>query len=136
MGAYLAGIARQVCEQVELPGGQLYRCPAHRDRSRGDVNENRADGHRRRHRGRIARRRVPERDPEAGLQFLHPEGLGDVVVGATVESEHLALLAVESGKDDHRHVRPLPQPPADLDAVDVGETEVEHDELRRRLRGA
>ena len=92
-----------------------------------------AHGQGRRCRRRIAGRRVPQCDPEAGLQFLHPERLGDVVVGAAVEREHFAFLAVERGQHDHWHVGPLSEPLADLDTVDVREPKVEHDEVGHRL---
>jgi hypothetical protein len=79
---------------------------------------------------------VPERDPEASLEFLHPEWLGDVVVGPAIKCEHLAILAVECGKHDHWHFGPLAEASADLDTIDVREPEIEHDEVGHRLSGA
>ena len=39
------------------------------------------------HRLLLGRRGAPQRGPEAGQQLVHPERLGDVVVGAGVEGE-------------------------------------------------
>ena len=68
---------------------------------------------------------------------LHPcdelggrERLREVVVAAELEPEHAVDLAVARGEEDHRDLRRLPQALAHLEAVDVGEPDVEHDEAR------
>ena len=66
---------------------------------------------------------------------LHPrhqlgggERLGEVVVTAELESEHAVDFAVACGEEDHGDLRRLAQPPAHFEAVDVRESDVEHDE--------
>ncbi len=58
------------------------------------------------------------------------ERLREVVVGAELEPEHTVDLAVAGGEEDHRHLRRASDAPADLEPVDVGETDVEHHEPR------
>ena len=65
-----------------------------------------------------------------GHQLGGRERLGEVVVAAELEPEHAVDLAVAGGEEDHRDVRGLAQSAAHLEAVDVGETDVEHDEAR------
>ncbi len=60
------------------------------------------------------------------------ERLRQVVVGADLEPDDLVDVLVARGEHQDRHVRVLAQPLADLDPVDVGEHQVEHDQRRRR----
>ena len=66
---------------------------------------------------------------QPGEQFVHAEGLGDVVVRAGVERLDLLVGSVAGGEHQDRHARPAPQPLDDLDAVHVGQTEVEDDHV-------
>ena len=74
---------------------------------------------------------VAERDPQARFELAHPEGLGHVVVGPTVERGDLAVLGAVGGEHDDGHVAPLPDPPAHLHAVEVGKPEIEDDDVGR-----
>ena len=56
------------------------------------------------------------------------ERLGEVVVAAELEPEHAVDLAVARGEEDDGDLRRLPQALHHLEAVDVGEPDVEHDE--------
>jgi hypothetical protein len=63
-------------------------------------------------------------------QLQHAEGLGDVVVGAQPEPQHLVGLLVARRQDQHRHVEPLgAQRPQHAVAVEVGQHQVEHHEV-------
>ncbi len=79
---------------------------------------------------------------DAGEQLGEPERLDQVVVGAGVEAGDDVELLVAGGEDEDGQVGVRgAQPPADVDAVDVGQAEVEDDELdavvgRGRARGA
>ena len=64
----------------------------------------------------------------AGDELGGGERLREVVVAAELEPEHPVDLAVAGGEEDHGHLRRLPQPPAHLEAVDVGQADVEDDE--------
>ena len=64
------------------------------------------------------------------------ERLGHVVVAADREPGDLVLDAVAGGEEQHGHPDAVgPQPSRDLEAVEVGEHHVEHDEVGRVLLG-
>ena len=87
--------------------------------------------------GRPVAVRAPaaQQRPHARGEVGERERLGDVVVGAGVEPEHLVELRAARGEHEHRRPRlALVQPAADLDPVDAGQAEVEHDDLERRRR--
>ena len=77
----------------------------------------------------VDRRRPPDGGAQPGQQLVHAERLGDVVVGAGVEGGHLVGLALADRQHDDRDVRPTAQAADDLDAVDAGEADVEHDDV-------
>ena len=73
------------------------------------------------------------RDPRH--QLLEAEGLDEVVVPAEREAAHLVLGGVSGGEEEHR--RPVTggaQALAHVEAVEVGEHHVEHDEIRLHRR--
>jgi hypothetical protein len=72
---------------------------------------------------------VTERHPHARKQFAHPEGLGDVVVGARIEGGHLGRLLALGGENNDGDEGPFAQPADHLEAVHVGKTEIENDEV-------
>ncbi len=79
-----------------------------------------------------------EHGPDPGLQLGEAERLDQVVVRARIQRvDPVRLLAVR-GNDDDRDTGSLPEPPADLHAVDVGQLEVEQHDVRitagQRLR--
>jgi hypothetical protein len=55
--------------------------------------------------------------------------LDDVVVRAELEPHHPVDLLAPRADDDDRHAGALSKPPADLQAVQVGQTEVEQNEV-------
>ena len=80
--------------------------------------------------GRAARPPAPGERAQARQQLGERERLRQVVVGAGVEPGDAILDRVARGQ--HQHRRPdaaLPQPAADLDAVDAGQHQVEHDRV-------
>jgi hypothetical protein len=70
----------------------------------------------------------------AGEQFVDGERLGDVVVGAGVQGVDLVLAAGPTGQHDDRYRGPAAQAVDDVDAVDVGQPEVEDDEVGLPIR--
>ncbi len=56
--------------------------------------------------------------------------LRQVVVRAQLEAEELVQLVVAGGQHDHRQVRIPADGPGDVEAVEAGQAEVEHDEIR------
>jgi len=67
--------------------------------------------------------------PYPGKEFSRSEGLAEVVVGSLVEGVHLGSLVPPGGDDDHRKLEVFPDPPQNLHAVDVGEPEIEQNDV-------
>jgi hypothetical protein len=72
---------------------------------------------------------------DAGLELHGGERLDHVVVGAGVQGADDAGVVVPRGGDDHRHGRHGPEHPQQLPAVEVGQPEVQDDEVRALLHG-
>ena len=68
--------------------------------------------------------------PDAGHELAEPERLHDVVVGSQLEQQDAVDLVGTCGHDDDRHLVSCPQPPAHLAPVEVGQTQVQEDEIR------
>jgi hypothetical protein len=47
-------------------------------------------------------RKMPQNDTDAGEKLVDAEGLGEVVVGASVQGDHLVLLPSSRRDDDDR----------------------------------
>ena len=92
--------------------------------------------------GGLGRTVGPAQDgPDAGDQLARAERLGQVVVGAELEAEQLVELVVAGGEHDDRDGRVAAELAGDVEPVEPGQAEVEHDEVRpaladRRQRGA
>jgi hypothetical protein len=67
---------------------------------------------------------------DPGQQLTRAVRLGDVVVGAQLEPDHLVHLGVLGADDDHRHVAPGPQRAADLGTGQARQHQVEQDDVR------
>lgn len=67
--------------------------------------------------------------PQPGQQLVHAEGLGDVVVGTRVQRLDLLVGGVPGGEHDDRHPGPAAQPLDHVDAVEVGQAQVEHHDV-------
>ena len=92
------------------------------------------------HRRQVGLDAAAQHGADAGDQLARRVRLGDVVVGAELEPDHLVDLVVLGADHDHRHVGGLPDLAADLGARDAGQHQVEqHDvgagavELRQRI---
>ena len=80
-------------------------------------------------------RRVAQRHAHAREQLAGAERLRQVVVGPGVERLDLVRLLPARGDDHDRHGAPVADAAHDLDAVEVGQAEVEQHEVgRARLR--
>ena len=76
--------------------------PSTRDAGEPRIERDRAAAELRRAPGRSTRRMSAAQPRE---HFLHPERLGDVVVGAAVDALHLLVPAAARGQDQHRASR-------------------------------
>lgn len=61
--------------------------------------------------------------------LTYPEGFGDVVVRAELEPDHAVRLVAAGADHDDRDVAARPQRLADVEAVGVGQPEVEEDDV-------
>ncbi len=75
--------------------------------------------------------RPPQQRLDAADQLAHAERLHQVVVGAHFQPDHLVHLVRAGGEEDHRSARLASQLAQDLEAIDPGEADVEHDEVGR-----
>ena len=80
-------------------------------------------------RGAAARRAAAQQRAQAGEQLLALEGLDEVVVGAGVEALDARLDRVAGGEHEDRDVVGRAQAPGHLHAVELGQPEVEDDEV-------
>ncbi len=81
----------------------------------------------------------PQERSDPRLELGEIDRLGDVVVGPGVETDDLVLGRVErrlnDDRDEGQRLVAL-DAPGDLEAVDLGEHDVEQNEIRERLRGS
>ena len=84
---------------------------------------------------RAARRAAAQQRAQAGEQLLALERLDEVVVGAGVEALDAAVERVAGGEHEDRHVAVGAQAPGDLDAVELGQAEVEDDQVGHERDG-
>jgi hypothetical protein len=121
-------MAVEEAQEVEFAGGRVDLVAADQDAAAGHVELDDAEavglgtG--------LAAAATAQRGANAGDDLGHREGLGDVVVGAQGEAEHLVALLVLGRKDDHRRIGIVGAHALDdLDAVELGQHHVEQDEV-------
>ena len=73
---------------------------------------------------------APQQGADPGEQLLHPERLGQVVVGAAIDRIDLLRPAVACRQDEDRH-RAAIRPPSlqNLSTVELRQSEIEHHEI-------
>ena len=125
-------VAHQVLEQLELALGELDLALTAGHLVRVRVQGQVGDGQRR----RPAWRAAAQQRAQPREQLLTLERLDEVVVGTGVQALDAGLQRVAGGEHEDRHVVGRAQPAGHLDAVELGQPEVEDDEVgveRRRL---
>ena len=134
-GDDLPGVADQRVEQAVLERRQLHGLAAHRHLVAVAVDAKFAAVEHAL--GRFADRAVAvaHGDADARQQLARAERLGQVVVGARVERPHLVAFLVARRDDEDRAREPGAQLADDVDAVEVGQAEVEDDEVRPAALG-
>jgi hypothetical protein len=81
-------------------------------------------------RGHAARGAAPQQRPHTGEQLLALERLDEVVVGADVQPFDARLQRVAGGQhQDRRVVAVIAQALGDVDPVQAGEPEIQHDDV-------
>lgn len=66
---------------------------------------------------------------DAGQKLGGAEGLGDVIVAAAVQGQHLFLLVGPGGNDDNGHHGPFPHLLDDLDSVHIRQAQIQKDQV-------
>ncbi len=121
----MPGMLEEAREQVELLARQL-------DLSAGDGDVARVapqhDVARREHLVLVAVLDAAQDRLDARGELARRERLRDVVVGAELEAGDAVGLLVARGQHQDRHLRVRAHLPADLEAVDPRQADVEHDE--------
>jgi hypothetical protein len=122
---------RENAEELELDEGQLRFRSAHLDRSARHVDSQLAGLDHlvvaplpRPWGGSAAQQR-----PHPAAELPDREGLGDVVVGAELEPEHLVEFVVPGGEHDDGDGALGPEPLAHLEPVELRQHQVEDDEI-------
>src|SRR5690606_28665105 len=123
------GLPHQHPEQLELLGGEVELAAALEGAVGGDVDADVLRG------DLVLVGELPagpaQQCADAGEQLSEPEGFGHVVVGAGVQADDEVHLVRPCGEHEDRCGHPLAADPArDVEAVHVGQPEVEHDEVR------
>ena len=80
--------------------------------------------------------RPPQERANTRAELADRERLGDVVVGAELETDHLVELVVAGGQHDDRDGAPRAQLLAYLEPVQLRQHDVEHDEVDRLVAEA
>ena len=89
------------------------------------------------HKGRGRRPRLstpPQCRPDPRHQFVHTEGLRDVIVRAFIERLHFVVALVPGGEHYDRYRSEEPDTTQHLDAIDIGQAQVEHDHVGPLVR--
>ena len=76
----------------------------------------------------------PQDCPDAGDQFARVEGLGDIVVGADLETDNAVDVGATRRQHDDGQRRLRPQSTTDAEAILTGQLYIEHDEVDRLSR--
>ena len=125
--------AMSVCSRSNSRRGSSSGSPAWRGRVPAGVELDVAhlDGRRRR-RGRGRRGALAgaaQHGADAGDELGHAERLHQVVVGAELEADDAVGLEAAGGEHDDRHLRRRADGAADVAPVDVGQPQVEQDDV-------
>ena len=125
-----AGVRGEQREQLELDERQLHGLAAHLDRAPRQVDAQLAAfDHLIAAADEMRRRGTSEQRPDPASKLPDRERFRDVVVRAELQPEHLVELVVSRRQHDDRHCALVAQTPADLEAVDAGQHDVEHHEI-------
>ena len=126
MGEHLASVCDEGAQQIVLGWSQLHLAARDSNQASGEVNgqfPGAEDGLARRGRGAAQCR------THARQQLTHTKWLGDVVISAGIQRRDLSRFLLLDGQNDDRRLRPLAHEPRDLNAIFVGQPQVQHDQI-------
>ena len=129
MGQHLAGMLHQHAQQFVFLGRQLDLAVADLDDTAHQVDREVAGPE---HRPlAMDLQLMPQRRAHAGEQFIHPERLGQVIVGAEIERLDLAGLVAAARQHHDRHaVVAAADHAQQFVALDIRQAEIENDQCR------
>ena len=117
----------EIPEQFELPMGQMHGQIAADRALRSEIDDQPPD------RQTLERRvRTAEHCADSCEKLLQIERFGDVVVGAQPQPLQLVHLLATSRQDDDGHFARLTEHRAEVEAIDIGQRQIEHDEIGDR----
>src|SRR6185369_3770174 len=126
----LARVADEEREQVERLRLDRQRLAVPQEAVAGEVDLDPLEiDDRRRRLDRDSLFGAAEEGPDPGRQLAQAEWLRDVVVGAQLEPDDLIELRALCREHHDRHARFGPDDPADLDAGELGQHEVQEDQV-------
>ena len=125
-----SGVAHEKAQDVVLLRRQRHRVAVHGDGLGVVVQADTADDQRASLHLSAAQLQIPPQLGAHPRQQLHRvEGLGDIVIRAHVESQHLVGVLALGGQQDHRHVAGLAQLRHGGQAVHDGHHDVHEDQM-------
>ena len=129
----LAGLAARCCSSSHSVRDSWTSSPSRVTMSALEVDLDVVEGQ---HAGTRTRAvRAAKDRPHARRQFIGMERLGDVVVGAEIQTLGLVGGGALRRQQDHRHWPALTQLPHDLDPIKVGHDDIEQDDVGADLLG-
>ena len=122
LGEQPPAMTQQEAQELELDGCEVDVLAVATHRARGEVDDQAIELDTRLVVGSLG---PSQSGSQAGDELARRERLGHVVVRAGVQRAHLLLLGVDRAEHDHRDRAPLAQSPAHLDAVAVGQDQLD-----------
>ena len=127
---HLPRMLHQKPQNVVFQGRQVHGVPVHGDGFGVVVQADPADGHGGGGRMAAAQGHIPPQlGPDPGQQLHGVEGLGHIVVGPHVQSQHLVRVLGLGRQQDHRQIVALPQAGHGGDAVHPRHHHVQQDQV-------
>jgi hypothetical protein len=131
----LSGVPSQVREKLKLSRGEVQSFTSHRGFAADDVESQGAGFDMSLIVGMSDRVPVSDRDAQPGVKLAHSKWFRHVIVCAILKGVDLAVLCTVCGQDHDRDVAPGPDAPAQLEAIEIRQTQVEHNDVGRVVSG-
>jgi hypothetical protein len=118
----------QHLENVELDGRHLHQVPILGHHARGRIQPDAANLNGRKRIARLAPR-APQNRLHSGQQFHRLERLGEVIVGACIETADAAFALRARGQQEHRRIALRPQPLQYFEPIQSRHHHVQQDQV-------
>ncbi len=128
VGEHLAGAAGQGTEQAIFDGGEAQVFAVAPHEAAHAVKLDAAEAQRHRWRG-LAHGRAAQRGAHPRQQFGHTEGFAEKVIGAQIEGTYLDAFGRAGREHEQRRAAPAAELVDEVDAIAVGQAQIEDDEV-------